>query len=503
MHFLIALSFSTLAIAQDTGAYDTGGSDTGGSDTGYYSQPCAYECEESGGCVEVDGECRPTEDEHCEESTGCYEYGDCALVGEECKPTEDEHCAESGDCSSFGYCGLVEGECAITSDDDCLGTYGCEESGDCAYIDGACAPGSDADCEASSGCGWAGDCGLLDGYCVPTEEMHCAVSEECIDYGYCALDEGECVATAAACEAAEPCERSGLCGESEGECVAVDDADCKASSDCRVIGDCHLVDESCQPLGPEDCETPCAVAGNCEFVTPPVVTNAEPSAEPPADNPGGILGMLAMDPGPLATLFSGVPTEPTCLPRSMEDCEQSQRCQEEESGCVYEDFMGARCSDGVGLVNMGGIGSLLSYSGAGGEEYGMGRLGGVGGGGGGDMDDLNGLGGLGYIDYGDSGDDEGAEGYGVIGGLGELSYSDEGDSPVVGVRRKRGDTASADFLAIEGARCDIGDSYTVKVRRRGVIIKGGEAGVVDCLYRTVGAGLSGTARGKYILTRLD
>jgi len=473
---MLMLALTLTAAAQDTGPddppfYD----DTGNYDTGYDTGdigPCHYECTMEGACEEVAGVCTPTSTEHCEQSEACYQYGDCALVGEVCAPALDEHCLDSGICSYDGACSLVEGLCVISSDEDCAQSEICEEDGGCGFVDGGCVPTEEAHCEAAGACEWDGRCGRGDEECVPTLDAHCAESERCLDYGDCALDGEECVATAASCRATAQCLDYGRCDAEDGVCVASSEADCNASTDCLIFGDCHLVDSTCDQTSAADCEAPCLYAGHCEYMPLP---EPEPLPEPDPSEVG-ILGALAGQ-STLANLFSMGPHPPTCVARDETDCENSQRCQEEDEGCTYDD-MHQQCSDS-GLMNslIGAVGEWDSIMA--GSDMALFGAGGGGEGGGGD-------------------------GYGAIVGLGGGGSISEWGYPGVNyaVESRRGDLA--DLVKAAASNCETaapGERYIAKVGFSGRLkIRGPDTAVVFCLTDVLTSTLMDTRRAKYTLT---
>ncbi|MFU8807380.1 MAG: hypothetical protein ACNA8W_26460, partial [Bradymonadaceae bacterium] len=64
--------------------------------------------------------CRPSREEHCEQSTLCKKDGLCGLASLStyhiCEATRPEHCSQSELCKNKGYCHFRNGVCEKAED---------------------------------------------------------------------------------------------------------------------------------------------------------------------------------------------------------------------------------------------------------------------------------------------------------------------------------------------------------------------------------------------------
>ena len=75
----------------------------------------------------------------CDQTNVCRIWGWCAEVDGECKPTTNDHCRGSMACQKGGLCSLEPyvSKC-IAKDDDCVGSTWCEVYDLCEAREGVC-----------------------------------------------------------------------------------------------------------------------------------------------------------------------------------------------------------------------------------------------------------------------------------------------------------------------------------------------------------------------------
>lgn len=113
----------------------------------------------------------------CAETAMCRRNGDCALVDGECRPTAEEHCANSEDCQEMAACSFVDGACVAT-EEDCRAWDKCATEALCSFAEGACVR-TEEDCRESTQCAELGKCSLVDGKCAPATDDDCRQSQVC------------------------------------------------------------------------------------------------------------------------------------------------------------------------------------------------------------------------------------------------------------------------------------------------------------------------------------